>query len=176
MPRPIPKKCLLKIPLNFLSELVRAQAGSREWFAVIISFHQHLSLENRKASRLFVRANLLRQAMLSLLLFGCCEGSVPAKKPKGHFCIRVSVFSESRVSGIKKPRLRHGFLSEYLFCIHRMTWVEGLKPLARSFGVDAGKSWTNIYQPIFLTVALFVFPKHMSPIDEKYFILPTRKS
>ena len=61
--RPNPKKYPLKMLLKLLSELGRAREWNRQWLCGYLDYYQDITLENEKAGRLFVRANLQRPAM-----------------------------------------------------------------------------------------------------------------
>ena len=49
--------------LKLLSELGRAREWNRQWLWGYLDYYQDITLENEKAGRLFVRANLQRPAM-----------------------------------------------------------------------------------------------------------------
>jgi hypothetical protein len=79
--------------------------------------------------------------------------------PESQNAIFSSTFLTFQIQAFRhqKTAPQRGFLSEYLFYIHRMAGAEGFEPSARGFGVDVEKTSANIWQSVFRAVEPFVF-------------------
>ena len=76
------------------------------------------------------------------------------------YCHPLFCTFEIQAFGHQKTAQPRGFLSEYLFYIHRMARQKGFEPSARGFGVDVEKALEDIRRSVFRAVELFVFPEH----------------
>ena len=96
----------------------------------------------------------------------CCEGSLPAGKPKRQIFIYVFDFSNPGFRAAKKPGVPGLFWGEYLFCRLLMERAKGIEPSYSAWEADV---LPLNYARIVLLFYYIAFPKECQALFRNFF-------